>query len=238
MWNKEITIIIPVYNEAEVIERVVRDIYEKVVRKMPHAQFVIAEDGSTDGTKEILKKLSKELKVTLISSEARKGYSQAFYDALKLVKTELVFFSDSDGQHEPTDLHKLMEKIGSYDIVGGYKYSRRDPAHRVILSRGYNFLIRLLFGLKTRDINSGFKVIKKTVIDDILKEPLCFNCCVMSEFVLKAHFAGYRIVEVPISHYPRKAGSSTVFTPVRLPGIIAGALRGLLQLKIKQIRMR
>jgi len=238
MSDKKITIIVPVHNEAGTIEHVVRDFYEKIAGKMPHAQFVIAEDGSTDGTKEILKKLQKELPFTLVSTATRKGYSKAFYDVLKLARTELVFFSDSDGQHEPSDVYKLLEKIGEYDIVGGYKHPRRDPAHRVILSRGYNFLIRFLFGLNMRDIDSGFKVIKKTVIDDVLKNPLRFDCCVMSEFVLKAHLSGYKITEVPVSHYPRKAGSSTIFTPGRLPGIIASVLRGLLELKIKQIRMR
>lgn len=228
----------PVYNEAGVIEHVVREFYEEAVRKMPHAQFIIAEDGSNDGTKEILSRLNKELPFTLVSSSARKGYSKAFYDALKLVSTELVFFSDSDGQHDPADLYKLLEKIGEYDIVGGYKHPRRDPAHRVILSWGYNFLIRLLFGLDMRDINSGFKVIKKTVIDDVLKDPLCFNCCVMSEFVLKAYLAGCKIAEVPVFHYPRKAGTSTIFTPGRLPGIIAGAIKSLLKLKFKHMRIR
>ena len=238
MFDKKITIIIPVYNEAGIIEHVVRDFYEKAVRKMPHAQFIIAEDGSTDGTKEILKRLNKEIPFMLVSSDIRKGYSKAFYDALKLVRTELIFFSDSDGQHKPGDVYKLLEKIGEYDIVGGYKHPCCDPAHRIILSKGYNFLIRILFGLKMRDIDSGFKVIKKTVIDDVLKDPLRFDCCVMSEFVLKAYLSGYKIAEVPISHYPRKAGSSTIFTPGRLPGIIAGVLRGLMELKFKQIRMR
>jgi len=238
MFDKKITIIIPVYNEAGIIEHVVRDFYEKIARKMPHAQFVIVEDGSADGTKEILKKLQKELPFTLVSTATRKGYSKAFYDALKLVRTELVFFSDSDGQHEPGDVYKLLEKIGEYDIVGGYKHPRCDPVYRAILSKGYNFLIQLLFGLNMRDIDSGFKVIKKTVIDDVLKDPLRFDYCVMSEFVLKAHLSGYKITEMPVSHYPRKTGGSTIFTPGRLPGIIAGVVKGLLELKIKQIRMR
>ena len=237
MFDKEITIIIPVYNEVGIIEPVVRDFYEKVAKKIPRAQFIIAEDGSTDGTKEILNKLNKEIPFTLLSSDTRKGYSKAFYDAFKLVRTELVFFSDSDGQHEPNNVYRMLEKVDECDIVGSYKHPRRDPVHRVILSRSYNFLIRFLFGLKVRDINSGFKVIKKTVIDNILKEPLCFEYCAMSEFVLKAYLSGYKVVEIPVFHYPRKAGGSIIFTPSRLPGIIVGVLKRLLELKFKQIRM-
>jgi len=204
MWDKKISVIIPVYNEAGVIEHVVRDFYEKVISKIPQAQFIVAEDGSTDGTKEILDRLKKELPLALVSSEKRKGY-----------------------------ISSLLQKIHDYDIVSGYKCPRRDRLHRIIISKGYNFIVWLLFGLHTKDIDSGFKLIKKKVIDDILKEPLCFDYCAMSEFILKAHLSGYRVTEVPVSHHPRQSGSTAIFTPGKLPGIMVGLVRKLLELKFK-----
>ena len=141
----------------------------------------------------------------LISGRERKGYTKAFKDALSIAKTELIFFSDSDGQHDPTDVFKWLKEMDENDIVGGYKYPRRDPAYRIAISKIYNFLIYLLFGLKMRDIDSGFKVIKKKVIDSMLSEVTEMKYCVMSEFVLKAYLAGYRIGEVPVRHYPRKS---------------------------------
>src|SRR4030042_465196 len=153
-----------------------------------------------------------------------------------MVDTELVFFSDSDGQHEPADMFKLLKETDECDIVSVYKLPRRDPIHRVIISKAYNSLIYLLFGLKMKDINSGFKLIKKKVIDDILDEVVEFKYCVMSEFVLKAYLAGYKIKEVPVCHYPRRSGQTAIFTTRKLPSIIIGLIKSLLKIRFYRLK--
>lgn len=233
-----LSIIIPVYNEAGIIEDVVRDIYSKVIRKIPGSRLIIVEDGSADGTKEILNKLSKEISFVLISGEKRKGYAKAFKDALNIVETKLLLFSDSDGQHEPEDVFRLLKEIDKADIVSGWKHPRHDPLFRIVISKIYNFLIQLLFGLKIKDINSGFKLIKKKVVDDILKDVTIFKYCVISEFILKAHLKGYKVKEIPIKHYSRKSGATTIFTPRQLSGIICTIIKDLLQIKFIHIRVK
>ena len=141
-------------------------------------------------------------------------------------------FSDSDAQHDPADFFKLLEVIEEYDVVGGYKSPRRDPFHRLVISRVYNSLIYLLFGLKMKDIDAGFKLIKKKVIDSVLGDVTIMKHCVMSEFMLKAYLKGYKITEVPISHYPRKSGGTSIFSPTKLPSIIFGLIKNLLEIKI------
>lgn len=227
-----LSIVIPVFNETAVIEGVVRDFYTKVVRDIPGARLIIAEDGSTDGTKEKLNSLSREIPFTLLSGRERKGYTKAFKDALRIAKTELIFFSDSDGQHDPADIFKLLKEMSGHDIVSGYKCPRRDPRHRIIISKFYNLLVWLLFGLKMKDIDSGFKLMKKQVIDNVLDDVVSFQHCVMSEFILKAYLRGYKIKEVPVNHYPRKTGSTSIFHPGRLPFIIVGLVHGLLKIKL------
>ncbi len=187
-------------------------------------------------TKEILRELSKEIPFVLISSKKRKGYSGAFKDALRMVDTEWVFFSDSDNQHNPADFFKLLKEIDGNDIVSGYKSPRYDPMHRVIISKVYNFLIYLLFGLKMIDIDSGFKLIKKEVINNVLGDVVSFKYCIMSEFILKAYLTGYRIREVPVSHYPRKFGKTAIFTPATLPWIISGLIKDIFELKVNYLR--
>ena len=236
--NRRLTIVMPVYNEAEVIEAVVRDLYEKVIQKIPTVEFIIAEDGSTDGTKEILKTLNKEIPFVLISGRDRKGFTKAFKDALAIAKTDLVFFSDSDGQHDPADIFTLLKEIDNYDIVSGIKSPRRDPIHRVVISRIYNLLLYLLFGLKMKDIDSGFKLIKKKVIDNVLNEVMSLKYCVMSEFILKAYLKGYRIKEVPVIHYSRKSGTTNIFNPKELLFIILQIIKGLLEIKFSLIRLK
>lgn len=232
------SVVMPVYNEGSTVERVVRDFYEKVVKKIPNARFIIAEDGSTDGTKEILSRLNREIPFVLVSGEERKGYAKAFIDALSAADTELVFFSDSDGQHDPQEVFKLLKEIDNNDIVSGYKSPRRDPMNRVVISKVYNFLIRLLFGLKLKDIDSGFKLIRKKVIAGVLSDVTRMKYCVMSEFILKAHLAGYKIKEIPVSHYPRISGKSRIFNPLALPGVIAEIIENLFEIKFDHIKRK
>lgn len=226
----------PVFNEAFAIEDVVKDFYEKVTQKIPDTKFIIAEDGSSDGTKEILKELNKKIPFILISGRQRKGYTQAFKDALHIADTELIFFSDSDGQHDPVDAFKLLKEIKNADVVSGYKQIRHDSFHRIILSKAYNYLIYLLFGLKIKDINSGFKIIKKEVIGTVLDDVTEFKYCVMSEFIIKAYLAGYKIKEVAITHYPRKYGTTAIFTLGKLTRIIFDLIVKLLKLKLRSLR--
>ena len=230
------SVILPAHNEAMVIEAVVRDFYEKVIKKIPAAKLFIVEDGSTDGTKQILSRLNQGIPFVLIGRGPRRGYTDAFKEALGVDGSELVLFCDADGQHEPQDVFKMLEELKENDIVSGYKFPRRDPLHRVIISKLYNLLIYVLFGLKLKDINSGFKLIRRRVIDGVLKDVTDFRHCVMSEFVLKAYLGGYKIKEIPVRHYPRKSGHSVIFRVSRLPLIIAAMLGDILKLKISCLK--
>lgn len=234
MDKKEtISLVIPVYNEHEVIEKVINDFYTKVISKLPSSEFIIAEDGSNDGTKDILKKVSEEIPITLIMGENRKGYTKAVKDALKLPKTDLIFFSDSDGQQEPDDLWLLLENIKDNDIVVGYKYPRNDPFLRVLISKIYQVVNFILFGIKLHDINCGYRLIRRNVIDDILEDINLLPNFVSSEFILRAYLKGYRIKEVPVRHYPREFGESRGLPWKKIPIEVLKLLSGLFKLKFE-----
>ena len=145
--EKSVSVVLPVYNEAEIIEEVIREYYDEIIRKYPNSEFIIAEDGSNDGTKEILTELSKEIPMRLVMGPERKGYLHGVRDALLLAKNETVFFSDSDGQHDPRDFWKLLKKIENYDLVCGMRVKRHDPLSRKILTRFYNRLIWFFFSI-------------------------------------------------------------------------------------------
>jgi len=222
---------IPVYNEAGIMEKIVRTYYNEVIRKIPNSEFIIAEDGSTDGTKEILKKLEREFPITVVSSGKRKGYVKAVKDALALPKNNIIFFSDSSGQHEPKDFWDLVKYIDNYDMVIGRKAKRKDPYYRIFISRVYNKMIWVLFGLKLRDIDCGFRLIKKDVRDDVLPETSTLKHAISSEFTIRAFKKGYSIKEVPVHHYRRKIGDKKNFSPTNLTGVIIALLVDLLKLK-------
>jgi len=126
-----------------------------------------------------------------------------------------------------------MEKIDKCDIAIGYKKPRRDSFHRLFFSKGYNFLIGVLFGLWLRDIDSGFRVVNKRVIDDIIDDSTTLKECINSEITIRAFKKGYKICEVPVTHYPREFGDTKSFKFSKLPKVIIGLFVGLLKLRLE-----
>jgi glycosyltransferase involved in cell wall biosynthesis len=233
---KPVSALLLVYNEAEVIEDVARGIYHEVVQKIPGSEFVIAEDGSTDGTKEILKRIVPGMPgARLVQGEARKGYTRAYKDALRACRNELIFFSDSSGKHDPRDFWKLAEKIESYDMVIGCKAERQDPFYRVAMSRVFNALVSKYFGYRFRDINSGFRLMKKAAIQKVLDESWYMKHLINFEFTLRVRAHGFQIVEVPVAHRQRVHGPSRGLPLRKIPEAILMALRTFPQLK-KDVR--
>ena len=231
-----ISLVMPVYNEVDVIEKVIRKYYSEFFRYCKKSEFIITEDGSTDGTKEVLKKLQKELGLRLISSPNRKGYEKARNDALRLAKNPLVFFSDSDGQHDPEDFFALYDemKAKNIDLIIGYKTVRKDILYRRLTSKIGNFLYGLFFGVWLRDTNCGFRIYKKKVIEDLVDDVSIFPYAGNAEFVIRAKHRGYAVAECPVHHYKREVKEEgVVFSFKKMPKIIMKMVRGLIKLRIE-----
>lgn len=233
---KPISLIMLVYNEAEVIERVVRDYYSEIVEKIPGSEFIVAEDGSTDGTKEILGKLEGEIPIRLVRGERRKGYLGALRDALAIPRNDIVFFSDSDGQHTPACFWKMLPEIEHYDMVIGSKTQRKDSGYRLLISRVLNIIVGLSFKVWFWDINSGFRLFRKDVSEGLLKEPWYFKECPFTEFTIRAHMRGHPITEVAVEHHTREFGASRGLPPRRIPGAIFNILWSIRKLRAEAKR--
>ena len=213
-----VVLTMPVYNEIEVIEEVVRKNFA-YISKFPNSNLIISEDGSTDGTKELLQKLQKELGFTLHSSPTRKGASRGIKNALKFALKaggDIILITDSDNQHEPSDFSLLLKQIDRFDMVVGWKYPRRDPHWRRLGSKGWNFFIRMLFGVSLHDVNCGFRAIRKEVLEKVLQETETFEECPLSELSIRAKFAGFSQTEVPITHYVRNT-KPKAWNPKKIP---------------------
>jgi glycosyltransferase involved in cell wall biosynthesis len=209
-----------VYNEAEIIDEVIREYYNKVASKLEDMEFIVAEDGSTDGTKEILDKLAKDIPITLYSGKDRKGYVQAYKDAMSLPKKEVVFFSDSSGKHDPEDFWGMYELIDKYDIVSGYKKHRKDPFYRILLTKGFNTIVNLYFGIHLKDIDSGFKIMTLQAVQDVIQDQWIVTDLISFEVVVRLLKKGYTLIEIPVSHSPRKNGSSRGLPAKKIPKVI------------------
>ena len=226
--KERISVVFPVYNEETIIEKTITDYYNEFKGKFTF-EMIIREDGSIDKTKEILKRLSKEFPIRVYTSNARKGYQWSVIDALKYAKYEWIFLVDSDYQYKPEDFWRLASYIGKYDIILGRRVKRMDSWHRILMSKSFNSLIRMMFHVPYMDIEPGYRLLKKSVIKKIIPSLNCLSYFT-AELVIRAHNMGYKIIEVPVSHLKRKKGATNVFKIYKIPNIVIREFIGIFKL--------
>lgn len=233
--NEPISLIFLAYNEAETIEKEVLSFYEKIIAKIPGSEFIIAEDGSTDGTTEIIKRLVDEKGIIHLTSRERKGYAKALIQAVLSAKNEYVFFSDTGLKHDPEDFWKLYALREKYDLIVGRKTKRQDQWYRKLFTFMYNLILRLYFSQgMIHDSDSGFRLFNRKVVDEVFRNRIIFKDFVGSEVVLRTIFKGLRYCEVPVSYY-RRLGASRGLPLKKIPGKVLRVLKNWTVLK-KEIR--
>jgi glycosyltransferase involved in cell wall biosynthesis len=227
--ESSVTVFLPVYNEASSIESTLREFYDGVVRPLS-GTLLVCEDGSTDGTGEVLRRLATQLPMRLVQGPHRKGYAGAMRDGLRLVDTTYVFIADSDGQYDPSEFWKIWRARDSYDMVIGRKVERQEKAYRSFLSRGFHILVKAFVGVRLHDMDCGFRLIRRKVVDEVLPEVGSLQYSFLAEFSILADRQGFQILEVPVAHRNRHSGSSTIYAWNRLPRILVAQVLGLLRL--------
>ena len=228
--NVPVSIIINVFNEAGTIEPEIRAIYEEIILKLPGSELIVAEDGSTDGTKEIITRLKAELGLIHSTSTERKGYAKAFRDAVALAKNPYVFFSDTGGKQDFSDFWKLYPFCEKFGIVSGYRSGRRDQVYRRLMTWAYNLLLRTYFGVDFRDADAGFRIYQIAVIRKIANEPWINRHLISSELALRAVYSGFAVKEVPVQ-YRQRAGASRGLPTRKIPKVILSVLKNFARLK-------
>lgn len=209
----ELSVFFPAYNEEANIETTVKKA-EKILKKVAKKyEIIVVNDGSKDKTGEIADRLAKQSKfVRVIHHRENRGYGGALKSGLYGAKYQLIVFTDADGQFDFSEIDKFLkkQKETGADLVIGYYLKRQVPFYRIW---GSKFLwepaVFLLFGLKVRDIDCGFKLIKKEVVEKIPKLESERGPFISSEFLIKAKKAGFKIAQIGVHHYPRKAGRAT-----------------------------
>jgi glycosyltransferase involved in cell wall biosynthesis len=208
----ELSVFLPAFNEGETIKEVVvktKNVLQKITTRW---EIIVVNDGSVDFTKEIITALHKEdSRIRLINHEENRGYGASFRSGLYGSKHEWIAFTDSDGQFDFSEITNFIakQKETRADIVIGYYKKRRVSKFKIITSKIWEFSIIILFGLKVRDIDCGFKLISKRVVQKIPQLESERGAFISSEFLIKAKRAGFKIVEIPVTHYPRLTGTGT-----------------------------
>jgi len=225
----QLTVFLPVYNEAKSITGVLQGFYEEVTRPLG-ARLLVCEDGSSDGSPEVLEQLSHQIPMQLVTSRVRKGYGGAMRDGLRLATTPLVFIADSDGQYAPSEFWKIWNAAGGYDMIIGRKVVRQERFYRAFLSRGFHVLIKGLTNVPLHDMDCGFRLARRELVAEVLPEVRSLRYSFLAEFSIIAYRKGFRILEVPVLHRPRITGTTSIYSWNRLPWIILSQVLGLLRL--------
>ncbi len=211
-----LSIFFPCYNDAGTIGSLVASADAVAQELTDDYEIIVVDDGSHDNSRDLLIQLkNKYPALKLIFHDANGGYGAAlrsgFYNATK----DLVFYTDGDGQYDIYDLRKLFPIMQEgIDIVNGYKISRNDPFHRIIIGILYLRIMRLLFNFHIRDVDCDFRLLKRNIFDRIGLHHNSGVICL--ELIKKLELAGYRFAEFPVHHYHRTYGKSQFFNFKRL----------------------
>ena len=210
----KLSVFFPAYNEGKNIAQTVekaRVILPKIAKKW---EILVINDGSKDETEKEVKRLMKKYPhddIRLISHKFNRGYGAALKSGLYGARYAWIAFTDSDGQFDFNDIRKLIDKqkkTGA-DVVIGYYKEREVPLYRIWGSKLWELAVWILFGLKVRDIDCGFKLIRKKVVDTIPPLEAERGPFISSEFLIQAKKANFKITEEGVGHYPRREGEAT-----------------------------
>jgi glycosyltransferase involved in cell wall biosynthesis len=220
-----VSLVLLVHNEAEVIENVIREFHEKLTSRIPGSEIVVAEDGSTDGTKEILYRLRGEIpELRLEEGKEKRGYVNAFKAAMALPRNELIVFCDASGKHDPDDVWPMLARTGDYDMIVGYKVNRQDPFYRIVLTKVFNFCVNHYFDLSFRDIDCPLRVIHKSAFAEVAKVPWIQRSLINFEVTVRMAKMGFRVTEMPVKHFARKNGASRGLPARTIPMVVLKTL--------------
>jgi glycosyltransferase involved in cell wall biosynthesis len=216
----------PAYNEAENIAEMIDRVRQVVSPLVDDLEIIVVNDGSRDNTGDIVREIGREdPRVRLVDHPVNLGYGAAVRDGVWAATRDLVFFTDSDLQFDLGEIERFLPRIREADMVIGYRHSRSDPWYRSLFGHGWSWLVNILFGFTAHDVDCAFKLFKREVIETIHVES--GGAMFSAEFLIRTKRAGFRIVEEPVSHYPRVRGSQTGANPA----VIARAFRELFRLR-------
>jgi glycosyltransferase involved in cell wall biosynthesis len=226
---KSLSVIFPAFNEEANIRAVVEDAYRTIPTLAPIFEIIVVNDGSKDRTGEICHRLVEELSnVRAVHHPRNYGYGAALKSGIKLARYDLIFFTDADGQFDLKEVGALLEQADASDIVAGYRARRQDPPHRLLFAWGWNILVRLVLGIRIRDIDCAFKIFNRHVFDKVQIQSV--GAMVNTEIFAQVFRFGMTVKEVRVSHFPRRHGKPTGGNIA----VIIKAFRELIKIRRKQ----
>ena len=209
--SASISVFFPAYNDGGTIPSMVLTALITLRQITDDYEVIVINDGSADYTAEVLDELaSRYPELRVIHHKQNRGYGGALRAGFSAACKDLIFYTDGDAQYDPRELTLLYEAWSDQvDFVNGYKISRSDPIHRLIIGRLYHWATKLAFGLHLRDVDCDFRLIRRSIFDKV--DLKCNSGVICVELMKKVQDAGFRIAEVPVHHFHRAYGKSQFF---------------------------
>jgi len=180
-------------------------------------EVIVVNDGSQDHTAELLDELARIYpdEVRIIHHPQNRGYGGALRTGFYSATRDWIFYTDGDAQYDPRELKNLVALISDdVDFINGWKIERNDPFYRIIIGRLYQYTIKLAFGLKLKDVDCDFRLMRKQIFDQIELTSNSGVICV--ELMKTVQDAGFHLKETPVHHFHRAYGRSQFFRFRRL----------------------
>ena len=206
-----LSVFFPAYNDSGTIASLVITAIQTASKLTPDYEVIVVDDGSSDSTAQILEELARVYShVRIVTHHVNRGYGGALRSGFAHASKDFIFYTDGDAQYDPSEMEALWPMMApGVDLVNGYKMSRSDPWHRIVIGRIYHHTVKTLFGLHVRDVDCDFRLLRRSIFDRVRLEKNSGVICL--EMMKKIQDAGFTIVEVPVHHYHRAHGQSQFF---------------------------
>lgn len=223
-----ISLVLPAYNEAENIEAMITEAVPALEASVQDAddasgihesdgtlenrgwEIIVVDDGSADETAAITRRLMESIpQLRLVQHPVNQGFGAAVFNGFTSAEKDWIFYTDADRQFVMSELEQFVPLMGQADLIAGYRAPRRDPFMRVVYGKGWSMLCTFMFGYTVRDVDCAFKLFRREIIEELAPTIASRGATFSIEWLVRAKRAGYRFVELPVSHRPRVAGSQT-----------------------------
>ena len=206
-----LSVFFPAYNDSGTIASLVITARQAARALTSDFEIIVVNDGSADRTASVVDELARQYpEVRAVHHPVNRGYGGALRSGFAAATKEFVFYTDGDAQYDPAEMSVLWDAMRpGVDLVNGYKISRSDPFHRVVIGRLYHHIVKLLFGLRVRDVDCDFRLLRRSIFERVRLEKNSGVICL--EMMKKIQDEGFKIAEVPVHHYHRTMGKSQFF---------------------------
>ncbi|MGQ9599165.1 MAG: glycosyltransferase family 2 protein [Anaerolineae bacterium] len=205
-----ISLVLPAYNEADNIEPLIAEAVPALEANAEDYEIIVVDDGSKDETAAVTRRVMEaNPRVRLVQHLKNQGFGAAVFSGFTHAVKDWIFYTDADRQFVLSELARFVPLMDQADLIAGYRAPRRDPILRVLYGKGWSLLCTLLFGYTVRDVDCGFKLFRREIVEQLAPRIESRGATFSIEWLVRAKRAGYRFAELPVTHRPRVAGSQT-----------------------------